>query len=465
MATFKNLDREKKQKMRITIISTYSWLNKGDAAIVLGTAHALRQVHPQAEITVVSMTPRVDLAPYAHKQIGVVSGPFGYIYAPGRSLFYRMTLFVLHSLLMLAGLLVVRYQRAAQLHWLPSQTRALVQKIADADLIIGVGGGYWTDNSRKAIYFHLWQTIGVLIAKRPMVTLGVSLGPFRSRWRSRLVGRVLNHVAAIIVREEESLAVARDMGIRPEILHRYADMAFALAPTTQQQTSAARPDAPLRIGVTARRYLFPHTADPAQAQAAYERTLATALDQLIARTNAEVIFLPQVIGPDNDNDRLVQRRIVNLLQDKRQVTLLENNFSPNELIEQISALDFVIATRFHSAIFTLLAHVPVVAIAYEHKTTGIMQLLGLSQWVIPIEQVTAADILERCAILLRERTTVRQQIAQGVQQMNQQAVASATFSLTFASPRVPAYPAGAKSSNGLEQRPTAEEALRKATQI
>ena len=445
--------------MRVTIISTYSWLNKGDAAIVLGTARALRQAQPQIELTIVSMTPEVDQVPYAQEQIDVVSGPFGYIYAPGHSLFYRMMLFSLHSLLMLLGLLVVRYQRAASLRWLPSKTRALVHSIATADLIVGVGGGYWTDNSRKAIYFHLLQTIGVLIAKRPMVTLGVSLGPFRSIWRSRLVGKVLDRVAAIVLREEESLAVAQAMQIRPQKLHLYADMAFALAPTVKRQPRVSHSSQPLRIGVTARRYLFPHAADPQKAQAKYERTLAATIDHFTVRYCAEVVFLPQVIGPENDDDRIVQRRIASLLQHNRQVTLLEDNLSPNELIEQISGFDFVIATRFHSAIFTMLAHVPVVAIAYEHKTTGIMALLGLSQWVIPIEEVTAPALNQRCAALLQERDAVQQQIVQGVQWMSQRAAASVDLCLTIAQlPSLPKKTAAKSSSHPgipscLEQAP------------
>lgn len=415
--------------MHVTIINAYSWLNKGDAGIVLGTAHALRQVYPRAQLTVVSMTPEADRIPFQQEQIEIISGPFDYIYTPNRSLFWRLGMFTLHALLMLLGMVVVRFQRAAPLFWLPAKTRLFVQGIAAADVVIGVGGGYWTDNSRKAIYFHLLQTIAVLIARRPTVTLGVSLGPFRSRWRSRLVGKVLNRVAAIVVREEESLVVAQEMGIHPEKLHLYADMAFALAPDVTRPPQAKPTGNVLRIGVTARHYLFPHAADPRQAQADYEQTLATALDQLIEEHNAEIIFLPQVIGPETDDDRPVQRRVANLLRRADRVTLLEENLSPLEIIARISTLDLVVATRFHSAIFTMLAHVPVVAIAYEHKTTGIMQLMGLSPWVLPIEQVTAPDLYRRCCEILPQRAAVQQKIAQEVAAMCERALASVTFAL------------------------------------
>lgn len=420
--------------MQITMINAYSWLNKGDAGIVLGTAHALRQIHPQAQLTVVSMTPAADEVPFQQEKIAIISGPFDFIYEMHRSLTYRLGMFALHSLLMLIGMVVVRFRRSAALRWLPAKTRAFVRNIAAADLVIGVGGGYWTDNSRKAIYFHLLQTVAVLIAQRPTVTLGVSLGPFRSGWRSRLVGAVLNRVAAIVVREEESLAVAKAMQIQPGKLHLYADMAFALAPLARRQLRPPATGAPLRIGVTARHYLFPHAADPQQAQTDYERTMAATLDYLIEEYKAEIFFLPQVIGPATDDDRPVQRRIAKLLHHPSQATLLEGNFSPLELIAHISTLDLVLATRFHSAIFTMLAHVPVVAIAYEHKTTGIMQLMGLNPWVLPIEQVTAADLKQRCTEILQQRTAVQQKIGHEVDLMCQRAYSGASFALAAVHP-------------------------------
>jgi colanic acid/amylovoran biosynthesis protein len=46
-------------------------------------------------------------------------------------------------------------------------------------------------------------------------------------------------------------------------------------------------------------------------------------------------------------------------------------------------------------IFSLTSGTPALAIEYEHKTSGIMGDLGLGQWVMPIEAVTADRLCRR----------------------------------------------------------------------
>lgn len=419
--------------MKVTVLNTYSWLQKGDAAIVLGTAEVLRRASPNVELTIVSMTPEADRLPFSEEGIHVVSGPFGYIYQPDRSFVWRATAFAINVLLLLAGVLLVRFRGASDISWLPFRTRELVLSIASADLIISVGGGFWTDNSRKAVYVHLLQVVAALISGRPVVSLGVSLGPFRSAWRSRLVGKVLDKTDAIVLREEESLLSAQAMHISSDKVHVYADMAFGLLPTIRMRQSVTQYGPPLRIGVTAKKYLFPQATDPQKAQSHYEYTLAVVIDSLIEHHNAEVVFLPQVIGPGGDDDRIVQHRIMNLSKCSHRVTMLDGNFSPLGLIECIGELDLLIATRFHSAIFSMLANRPVIAIAYEHKTTGIMELMGLGRWVIPIEQIKVKELTKLCTEILEEQDTVKRHLVTATASMCLRAYASAGICLQAAS--------------------------------
>lgn len=440
--------------MRVTILNTYSWYNKGDAAIVLGTVHALRHQASVVDVTVVSMTPEIDRAPFAREKIGVVGGPFAYIYATNRPLLWRGLAFLVTSLLSVAGVAAVRLGGSRPLPWLPKRAREFVEAIASADLVVSVGGGFWSDNARRALFVHLMQVICAQIVGRPVVCLGVSLGPFRSAWREQLTGWVLNHTATVVLREQESRPVAQAMGISARKVYAGGDMAFGLAQATggsHQQTGEG--SSQLRIGVTARHWIFPNSADPAAAQAHYERTMAQTLDQLCARTRAEIVFLPQVIGPARDDDRIVQRRIRNLMGDPARVTLLEDDFAPAQLMGILAGLDIVLATRFHSAIFTMLANTPVVAIAYEHKTTGIMAAMQLDHWVIPIEAVTAPAITELCLELLAQRARVRQHLSVAVAAMAQRADASAAHALRAA------FPALRKRNVTSSQQPAGNRAM------
>ena len=45
---------------KILIINSYTWYEKGDAAVLIGMLYALRQQFPDAEITALTNTPDVD---------------------------------------------------------------------------------------------------------------------------------------------------------------------------------------------------------------------------------------------------------------------------------------------------------------------------------------------------------------------------------------------------------------------
>lgn len=402
---------------RVVILNTYSWYQKGDAAIVLGTVAALRVINPGIAVAIVSTTPDVDEAPFNAEGIEVLGGPFRYLFRPTMPLALRTMLFMLHAIALVAGLCLASVARRitpapSRAH--ATSTRTMIDRLAGADLVISCGGGFWTDHSRRAIYIHLFQVVCAAITRRPLVSLGVSLGPFVSRWRRWLVGRVLSLTRVVVLREEESLPVARAMRLNPAKVIVGADMAFLASWPEQTDRQPRDGDARLRIGVTARQRLFPLGVDPGDSQREYEAAIAGCLDALIAEQDAEVIFLPQVIGPGSNDDRIVQRRIRALLKEPQRAVTLEEDLAPQQLIALIGGLDLLIATRFHSAIFSLLAGTPVVAIAYEHKTTGIMNRMGLGRWVLPIDGLAAADLARRCAASIEEAAAIRAQIRRAV---------------------------------------------------
>ncbi len=46
-------------------------------------------------------------------------------------------------------------------------------------------------------------------------------------------------------------------------------------------------------------------------------------------------------------------------------------------------MDLFLGTRLHSNIFALVAGVPVVAVAYQYKTFGLMEMIGLKHGPSP----------------------------------------------------------------------------------
>lgn len=411
---------------RYIILNTYSWLNKGDAAIVLGTVQAIRRFDSAAEVTVVSMTPSQDRGPYGNVGIAVIAGPYSYLFESTDAYPVRVVKFGVQMAAVVTGLLMSRGLGRRVLRLIPAKARELAESIAAADAVVSCGGGFWLDThggGGKGIYVHLLQVIAALAAGKPIVCLGQSLGPIRSPWRRWLVGRVLARARAIVLRESESLSVARLMKLPGDRIFMGSDMAFVLDPPPRLQRTVSE-KGNIKIGVTARRWSFPFSSDPGESQARYEDSIVRGLDTLMEQYHAEVVFLPQVIGLPNDNDLIVEDRIHRRLTSPDRATVLRSNLSPYELMAHIGACDVVLATRFHAAIFSLLTSVPVVAIAYEHKTSGIMDRMGLKQWVLPIESVTAEQLAGLCSEALLTQADYQEQVRDKVAECRSDAYTS-----------------------------------------
>ena len=80
-----------------------------------------------------------------------------------------------------------------------------------------------------------------------------------------------------------------------------------------------------------------------------------------------------------------------------------------------------LGSRLHSNIFTLTEGVPVLAIAYQDKTFGVLRMLGLDEWVVDIRAVEAGQLVDLLRRLWAVRAEVRGLIAQRIGPLQEQA--------------------------------------------
>jgi polysaccharide pyruvyl transferase WcaK-like protein len=88
--------------------------------------------------------------------------------------------------------------------------------------------------------------------------------------------------------------------------------------------------------------------------------------------------------------------------------------SVHELLAQLSATDFVVATRFHNVLMSLLFEKPVIAISFHHKCSSLMSAMGLADYCHDINTLDADALIEHFQALVRNRDDVEHLIAQGV---------------------------------------------------
>jgi colanic acid/amylovoran biosynthesis protein len=105
---------------------------------------------------------------------------------------------------------------------------------------------------------------------------------------------------------------------------------------------------------------------------------------------------------------------------------LEDDLSPQVLKAVYAELEIMIGTRAHSNVIAMASGTPVVAIAYEHKIAGMMEMLGLDDFSLPIDR-THERLLDAVQRLWDERTAVRALLGGRIEQMQNESQQSARY--------------------------------------
>lgn len=113
--------------------------------------------------------------------------------------------------------------------------------------------------------------------------------------------------------------------------------------------------------------------------------------------NIQVSLIAQTLGPSShENDCLALEKVLEKVKNPQNVLYINNPLWDCQDIQKVySYYDYLIGTRFHSVIFALNMHVPCIAIAYGgNKTFGIMEDIGIGNYVVSIENVSSDKILK-----------------------------------------------------------------------
>ena len=74
-------------------------------------------------------------------------------------------------------------------------------------------------------------------------------------------------------------------------------------------------------------------------------------------------------------------------------------------------MDYFVGTRMHSNIFATSMAVPTTAIAYEKKTNGIMETVGLQHYVVEINDITAEDLYNKVEDMIVNKKKIKKQLS------------------------------------------------------
>jgi colanic acid/amylovoran biosynthesis protein len=415
--------------MKILITNAHSIRNSGDSVLLQVTLQEVERYFPEAEV-VVALNDPDGYTPFGAE---TAVGSFVYWFKSThgeRGSWRKLNLLLAPVLLGWAMLvaLIYRLTRRAQCLHPRREYRRLLQAYLDADLIISCPGNFFVSGSGIGLPLLLafWSTGYGWIAGKPLYMMQQSIGPFRRRWEYRVARWLFERVRIVAVRDDRSSQTLIAAGLEEAQITMLPDAAFLYQGTgnplrlLDEITQAPSTQRPF-IGVTVIDFAIQNRLF--DRQDAYENALVTALNAFVTCHGGTVFLFPQVTGPSQaEDDRIPSRRVADSLSARcASVLLIDATWLPAELQTAYGQMDIFVGTRLHSNIFALTAGTPVIAIAYFYKTFGIMQMLGLSEWVLDIWTITDQELEQHLELLWQQRADLRRHLGLILPQLQQEA--------------------------------------------
>jgi colanic acid/amylovoran biosynthesis protein len=417
--------------MKILITWVGNWLDKGEAAMIIATAKALREKFPNVSITILIPPPpqEIDIVKYSEYNLKVLPGILSRFFSIMPKLqilkfkvpkaMVALPVFLALTIKNIVWLVVYKGLRI-DAGFLIRDNQDTVKEYRDADWIIFCGGQNITNLNLIALY----EIIFSKMLEKPVMIWANSLGPFNPKYIRPIVKGVLNKVDLITTREATSKKILDDIGVTAPTFVT-ADAAFTLPSISREEAislierETEIPKNELMAGISAIPWNFPgEKGDANKKFENYLEALAGGADHLIEKLNAHVLFFPQVILPPMKDDRPISMKVFNKIKNKSNVTVLTDDYTPEQIKGMYGCMSLLIGTRFHSCILAQSMHVPTIAIEYEgHKALGIMRLLDLEEYVCDINTITTHELTSKIDKIWAERDEVKKKLEKNIKVM------------------------------------------------
>ena len=408
------------------ILHGVNCINAGDLGIIHATVQRLREEMPRATVAILSpffgfsakylqgyeYRREVDVESWGATEVE------DFYSIPLEGTIRKVRFFSVFASLLVTAL-VDRFLFGFRL----SKRHRVLKHYVAADAIISKGGGFLHDKTGSVgIPPHLASMLLALCYEAPLVIYAQSIGPLENTLGRFLTRFVLNHADCILIREQKSLDFVReDLCVDNSKIDLTADEAFLLVAAEDSRIDeilsghGISADRPI-VGFAPCNWGFPDSIDPVASKKKYVEETAITISSLTADFDAQCVIACHVEVDGTRDDRAIAMEVLALIEEDRDVHLL-GVLDDVEIKGIWSRCDLFIGTRMHSNIFALAGGVPTIAISYLHKTAGIMEDLGLSDWVVAIDEFTSERAIEMTRRILEEGALTREIVGRRVETM------------------------------------------------
>lgn len=235
---------------------------------------------------------------------------------------------------------------------------------------------------------HIWQLDVARRLKVPVLYWGRSIGPFsNTSFLKRLFAkrslRLLKYFSYTSLRDNVSLGIARQLGVKADGV---VDSAFLECPCADVPGAIVNDMQGSDYAVFVPNSLTWHPRYSDIPQERIDRFYLEIIKLIEKKCAAKkIIMLPQTYGTAV-KDWAYFVRLKDASRSKNIIVIDENQSSD---VQQAIIRDaaFVIGARYHSVVFAINNQVPFISLSYEHKMRGLLEVLGMTDRMVEIQDI------------------------------------------------------------------------------
>lgn len=282
---------------------------------------------------------------------------------------------------------------------LPKKYQSSLLQMESADLVLWKGKNFRPRiNGVVEVYRLLNQVFHPLVCfalSKPVACVSASVWHFHNRLSRKILREVFQRCFYVSLREKSSYDEVRELlgkesNTRVELL---PDLSFAVCDydkTIKAKRTLSDAAIPETIGLT----LVDWKDEGHEVRENYKKTITQTIEYFV-NLGSKIVIIPQVTKKWEANDLLISE-ILQAQNMSENISIISGNPSVTELISIYNRMDFLVATRMHSAIFASFAGTPLVAIPYDKGGKwNIIRDLGYRNFIINYSDLNFHSLLSK----------------------------------------------------------------------
>jgi len=299
--------------------------------------------------------------------------------------------------------------------------------LSGTEMFIVPGTGLLTD----AFELSGWGPYGLFrwslaarLRRCKVMFVSVGVGPVETPKGRLLVKASLAFADYRSYRDVPSKEVVEGLGLRVSGDRIYPDLVFGLPSPGSSAPVIAREGRPtVALGLMAYSEKYSKGDAVGGTYERYVRSLVVFADWLLDR-DYNIEFLVGDAAVDTTTIADVKAALRRRTADVDERLVHRSIASPQEFLSHLGGTDFVIATRFHNVLMSLLVGRPVVAISFHHKCSSLMSEMGLSDYCLDINGISPDRLIAKFEALVQHsdelESTIRQHVDESRSALDEQ---------------------------------------------